>query len=93
VPLVAGVLFTFAVAELGILLAKLPGFSRFGSMISAILIAVLYRQSSGILKRYVAESQFSAKLSSGGHCLFGFRLNLATVMREGLGLLVKMLAP
>jgi uncharacterized integral membrane protein (TIGR00698 family) len=90
VPLVAGVLFTFAVAELGILLAKLPVFSRFGSMISAILIAVLYRQIFGYPEAIRRGVQFSAKvLLRVAIVLFGFRLNLATVMREGLGLLVR----
>jgi len=90
VPLVLGVLFTFAVAELGILLARLPVFSRFGPMIGAILIAVLYRQLFGYPEAIRRGVQFSAKvLLRVAIVLFGFRLNLATVMREGLGLLVR----
>lgn len=89
-PLVLGVLFTFAVAELGILLARLPVFSRFGPMIGAILIAVLYRQLFGYPEAIRRGVQFSAKvLLRVAIVLFGFRLNLATVMREGLGLLVR----
>ena len=58
-PLVGGVLFTFIVAELGILLAKLPVFSRFGAMISAILIAILYRQVMGYPEALRKGVQFS----------------------------------
>jgi len=89
-PLVGGVLVTFIVAELGIQLAKLPVFSRFGAMISAILIAVLYRQVLGYPEVIRKGVQFSAKvLLRVAIVLFGFRLNLAVIMREGLGLLVR----
>lgn len=89
-PLVGGVLFTFIVAELGIQLAKLPVFSRFGPMISAILIAFLYRQTLGYPEAVRKGVQFSAKvLLRTAIVLFGFRLNLAVIMREGLGLLVR----
>ena len=89
-PLVGGVLFTFIVAELGILLAKLPVFSRFGAMISAILIAILYRQVMGYPEALRKGVQFSSKvLLRVAIVLFGFRLNLAVVMSEGLGLLVR----
>ena len=89
-PLVAGVLFTFVVAELGIQLAKLPVFSRFGAMISAILIAIAYRQVMGYPEAIRKGVQYSAKvLLRVAIVLFGFRLNLAVIMREGLGLLVR----
>ncbi len=87
---IGGIIFTFVVAELGILLAKLPVFSRFGSMISAILIAVVYRQAAGYPESIKRGVQFSAKvLLRVAIVLFGFRLNLATVMSEGLGLLAR----
>ena len=89
-PFIGGMLFTFVVAELGILLARLPVFSRFGPMISAILIAVLYRQALGYPEAIRRGVQFSAKtLLRVAIVLFGFRLNLAVIMREGLGLLAR----
>ncbi len=90
VPLVGGVIFTFVIAELGMQLAKLPVFSRFGPMISAILIAVLYRQALGYPEAIRKGVQFSAKvLLRIAIVFFGFRLNLAVIMREGLGLLAR----
>ncbi len=89
-PFVGGVLFTFVIAALGIQAARLPVFSRFGPMISAILIAVLYRQALGYPEAIRKGVQFSAKiLLRIAIVLFGFRLNLAVILQQGLGLLVR----
>lgn len=89
-PLVAGIIFTFLIAGLGILVARLPLFSRFGPMISAILIAFLYRQILGYPEAVRPGVQFSAKvLLRVAIVFFGFRLNLAVIMEQGLGLLVR----
>ena len=90
VPFIGGVVFTFIIAGLGMQLAKLPVFSRFGPMISAILLAVLYRQVAGYPEKIRRGVQFSGKvLLRVAIVLFGFRLNLAVIMREGLGLLAR----
>ena len=39
-----GVVFTFAIAGIGYVLALLPGFDRVGQMACAIIIAVVFRQ-------------------------------------------------
>lgn len=90
VPFVGGVVFTFVVAELGMQVAKLPVFSRFGPMISAILLAVVYRQFAGYPEKVRRGVQFSGKvLLRIAIVFYGFRLNLAVIMREGLGLVAR----
>lgn len=85
-----GVGFTFAVAYAGTLLAGLPVVSRFGAMICSIFLAILYRQVFGYPEGLRIGIQFSSKvLLRVAIVLFGFRLNLAVVMEEGLGLLVR----
>lgn len=85
-----GVLFTFALAWIGMTLAKQPGFSRFGAMICAILLAVVFRQLIGYPQRLRPGIQFSSRtLLRAAIVLFGFRLNLAIVLNEGLGLLLR----
>lgn len=42
-----GIAFTFFIAFLGFLLAKLPGFSLVGQLASAIVIAIIFRQFFG----------------------------------------------
>ncbi len=87
---ILGVAFTFVMAYAGTRLASLPILSRFGPMICAIFLAVLYRQVKGYPDRLKPGIQFSSKvLLRVAIVLFGFRLNLAVVMKEGLGLLVR----
>lgn len=86
----AGILFTFIVAYAGMQLAKLPLFARVGAMICAILIAIIYRQLFGYPNAIRPGVQFSAKvLLRAAIVLFGVRLDLALILHQGLGLLVR----
>ncbi|MGI6666867.1 MAG: YeiH family protein [Bacillota bacterium] len=85
-----GVAFTAAIAAAGIQAAKLPVLSRLGAMILAILMAVTYRQVAGYPEGLRSGIQLTARTGLRlAIVLFGFRLNLATVLNEGLELLVR----
>ncbi|MEW9672414.1 YeiH family protein [Ammoniphilus sp. 3BR4] len=88
--LLGGILFTFAIASLGVGLAKLPFISFLGPMVTAILMAVLYRQLFNYPESIRAGVQFSGKaILRYAIILFGFRLNVEVILHQGLGLLVK----
>lgn len=85
-----GILFTFAVAYVGIQLAKLPFFSRVGAMICAILIAIIYRHLFGYPQTIRPGIQFSAKvLLRMAIVLFSVRLDLGLILHQGLGLVLR----
>lgn len=85
-----GVIFTFFIALLGFLLAKVPGFSHIGQLASAIIIAVLYRQFFGYPEIIRNGISFSAKtLLRLAIILYGLKLNIDVIFRDGLGLLVR----
>lgn len=87
---VGGIAFTFLIALLGYLLAKLPGFDHVGQLASAIVIAVLYRNIIGypeILRTGIGFS--SKKLLRFSIILYGLKLNIGTVLEDGLGLLIR----
>lgn len=85
-----GITFTFFIAFLGFLLAKVPGFSLVGQMASAIIIAVAYRQLFGYPESLKAGINFSSKiLLRAAIVLYGLKLNIHTVLEDGLGLLVR----
>ncbi|MDN4494436.1 putative sulfate exporter family transporter [Ureibacillus sp. BA0131] len=87
---IGGIGFTFFIALLGFLLAKTPGFDHVGQLASAIVIAVLYRQFFGypeILRSGIAFS--SKKLLRFAIILYGLKLNIGTVLQDGLGLLAR----
>lgn len=87
---IAGVIFTFFIALLGFLLAKVPGFSHIGQLASAIIIAVLYRQFFGYPEIIRNGISFSAKtLLRLAIILYGLKLNIDVIFRDGLGLLVR----
>ncbi|MFJ8235579.1 YeiH family protein [Ureibacillus sp. NPDC094379] len=87
---IGGIGFTFLIALLGYLLAKVPGFSIVGQLASAILIAVLYRQFLGYPELLRSGIGFSSKrLLRFAIILYGLKLNLDTVLQDGLGLLVR----
>ena len=56
-----GIAFTFFIAFLGFLLAKLPGFNHVGQLACAIVIAVIYRQIFGYPESLRAGIAFSSK--------------------------------
>lgn len=87
---VGGLLFTFLIAFLGFLLAKLPGFAQIGQLASAIILAVMYRQFFGYPEFFRSGIVFSSKrLLRLAIILYGLKLNIGTVVDDGLGLLVR----
>lgn len=87
---ICGIGFTFMIALLGYLLAKTPGFDHVGQLASAIVIAVLYRQFFGYPELLRSGIGFSSKrLLRFAIILYGLKLNIGTVLHDGLGLLVR----
>jgi uncharacterized integral membrane protein (TIGR00698 family) len=87
---VAGIAFTFFIALLGFLLAMVPGFDHVGQLACAIIIAVIYRQIFGYPEALRAGITFSSKkLLRLAIILYGLKLNIDTVFRDGLGLLAR----
>ena len=87
---IGGIGFTFLIALLGYLLAKLPGFDHVGQLASAIVIAVLYRQFFGYPELLRLGIGFSSKrLLRFAIILYGLKLNIDTILQDGVGLLVR----
>lgn len=85
-----GILFTAAMATVGLLLSQVPGFDHIGPLACAILLAVVYRQLFGYPEALRAGIQFSSKrLLRFAIILFGLKLNIDTVLHQGLDLLLK----
>lgn len=86
---ISGVLFTFFIALLGYFLTWVPGFRQVGQLACAILIAVSYRQIFGYPKTIQSGITFSSKrLLRVAIILYGLKLDMATILSEGLGLLL-----
>jgi len=86
---IMGVAFTFLIALLGYLLAMVPGFNYVGQLACAIIIAVFYRQIFGFPTTIQSGIAFSSKrLLRVAIILYGLKLNIATVLSDGLGLLL-----
>ncbi|MBP1931941.1 YeiH family protein [Ammoniphilus resinae] len=86
----SGILFTFVMALLGIGLAKIPLIIHLGSMITAILLAIIYRQVFGYPEAIREGVQYSGKkLLRYAIILFGFRLNVDVILQQGLGLIIQ----
>src|SRR5690625_7631283 len=86
---IKGVAFTFLIALLGYLLALVPGFSHVGQLACAIIIAVFYRQFFGYPEAIRSGIGYSSKrLLRVAIILYGLKLNIATVLSDGLGLLL-----
>ncbi|MFS0690260.1 putative sulfate exporter family transporter [Sporosarcina sp. 179-K 8C2 HS] len=87
---IVGIAFTFFIALLGFLLAKVPGFNHVGQLASAIIIAVAYRQLFGYPEALRSGITFSSKkLLRLAIILYGLKLNIDVVFRDGLGLLAR----
>jgi uncharacterized integral membrane protein (TIGR00698 family) len=85
-----GVGFTFFIALLGYLLTLAPGFNQVGQLACAIIIAVLYRQFFGYPEMLRAGIAFSSKrLLRAAIILYGLKLNIDTVLSDGIGLLLR----
>ena len=89
IPWFSGILFTFFIAFLGFLLAKAPGFNLVGQLASAIVIAIIYRQIFGYPEAIRSGVVFSSKkLLRLAIILYGLKLNIHTILQDGLGLLL-----
>lgn len=87
---VTGVSFTFVIAYIGSLLARMPGFDHVGLLACAIILAVLYRQLFGYPEALREGIAFSTKkLLRFAIILYGLKLNIHTVFSDGLGLLLR----
>jgi uncharacterized integral membrane protein (TIGR00698 family) len=87
---VGGVLFTFIIALIGTELAKLPWVNHLGPMVTAILLAIGYRQAGGYPQKIHTGIQFtSKKVLRYAIILFGFKLNIDVIINQGLGLLAR----
>ncbi|MEH7453308.1 putative sulfate exporter family transporter [Gottfriedia acidiceleris] len=88
--MIYGVGFTFIIAVLGFLMAKLPGFDHVGPLACAILLALVYRQFFGYPEKLRAGIQFSSKrLLRFAIILYGLKLNIVVIFNDGLPLLLR----
>lgn len=84
-----GILFTLIIAAVGTVTANLPVFNHIGGLLSAILIAVVYRNIFGYPENLRTGIQFSAqKILRFAIVLYGFKLNVDVVLHQGGLLLV-----
>lgn len=87
---ISGIAFTFFIALLGFFLAMVPGFDHVGQLASAIIIAVIYRQIFGYPEMIRSGIAFSSKrLLRFAIILYGLKLNIDTVLHDGIGLLIR----
>lgn len=90
VKLTSGIMFTFLIAFIAFFIAKLPGLDHVGQLGIGILIAVLYRQFFGYPQFLRLGIEFSSKkLLRLAIILYGLKLNIHTVLSEGLTLLAR----
>src|SRR5699024_7267691 len=80
--------FTVFITFLVYLVAIVPGFDRVGQLATAIVIAVIFRQIFGYPEAIRSGIAFSSKrLLRAAIILYGLKLNIDTVLSDGLGLL------
>lgn len=86
----SGIAFTVVIAAMGFAFSRVPGFDHVGPLACAIVIAVIYRQFFGYPEALRSGIQFSAKrLLRFAIILYGLKLNIDTVLHQGLPLLVR----
>lgn len=84
-----GLGFTFLIAAGGYLLAFIPGLKIIGPLACAIILAILYRHWMGYPEKLARGIQFSSKhLLKAAIILYGLKLNLNTILHQGLGILL-----
>lgn len=85
---VIGLLFTFMIAIISLLVTKLPILDKVGALSIAILIAIIYRHFKGYPEKYRQGITFSSKrLLKFAIILYGLKLNIYDVIGQGSGLL------
>jgi uncharacterized integral membrane protein (TIGR00698 family) len=87
---ILGIAFTIIIAWSGLLLANLPVFSLVGGMLTALMIAVSYRNLVGY------PEQIREGIQTVGYhglrfaiILYGFKLNINLILRDGIPLLLQ----
>ncbi|RRJ65110.1 putative sulfate exporter family transporter [Paenibacillus oralis] len=91
--LFSGIAFTVVIAAIGFALSKVPGFDHVGPLACAIVIAVIYRQFFGYPEALRSGIQFSSKrFLRFAIILYGLKLNIDTVLHQGLDLLIRDMA-
>jgi uncharacterized integral membrane protein (TIGR00698 family) len=87
---ILGIVFTIIIAWVGMLLAHLPIFGLVGGMLSAILVAVSYRNLIGypepLREGIQVVSYHGLRFAI---ILYGFKLNIDLVLRDGIPLLLQ----
>lgn len=84
-----GIGISILIAGISFLLATLPGFQLIGPLALSILIAVAYRQIAGYPVTGRAGLQFGSKyFLRTAIVLYGLKLNLQVVLRDGWQLLI-----
>lgn len=87
---IGGLAFTLAIALASWLLSNLPVFSYVGPLTIALVIAMVWRQIFGFPEALRAGIQLSAKtVLRLTIVLYGLKLNIDVVLRDGLGLLAR----
>ncbi|MCO0862210.1 YeiH family protein [Staphylococcus pasteuri] len=84
-----GILFTFIIAIISLVLSKLPVLSQIGGLSIAILIAILYRHFKGYPEDYKSGITFSSKyLLKIAIVFYGLKLNIDEILGHGGQLLL-----
>lgn len=90
VRFILGIAFTMIIAWGGMFLAKLPVFGLVGGMLTALMIAVFYRNVFGYpesLKQGIQLVSYHGLRFA--IILYGFKLNIDLVLRDGIPLLLQ----
>jgi uncharacterized integral membrane protein (TIGR00698 family) len=87
---ISGVAFTFLIALLSFILARIPILQHLGPLACAIFIAIIYRQLFGYPEPIRQGIQFSSKrLLRLAIILFGLKLNIDLIIHQGMGILLR----
>jgi len=85
-----GILLTLSIASAGWVLSLLPGLSQLGPLACALLLAASYRHRFGYPTALSAGVRFSSgTLLRAAIVLFGLKLDIAEVLRQGMPLLLR----
>ena len=89
IPFLIGIGFTLVIAAGGYFLALFPGLNIIGPLACAIVVAIFYRHWMGYPEQLATGIQFASKrLLKVAIILYGLKLNLNTILHQGLGILL-----
>jgi uncharacterized integral membrane protein (TIGR00698 family) len=87
---ISGIAFTFLIALMCFILARIPILQHIGPLACAIFLAIIYRQLFGYPESIRQGIQFSAKrLLRLAIILFGLKLNIGLIIHQGMGILLR----